>query len=222
MIERRQQIRERILDTTNALLARHGYRRMTMAELARQSGVGKGTLYLYFSSKEDVALSSIDRLIEQLADRLRELGERPGAVTARIEAMLRVRVMYRFDHLHQDSQSLDELFAAVRPAFLGRRQRYFNLEAELFARVLSEGRQSGTLIVDDPLETARTLLLATNALLPYSLSPRELGRRDQVDGDVKRVARLLIRGLARGTTPGAANDPGEQGVRSPVHPAARD
>jgi AcrR family transcriptional regulator len=222
MIERRQQIRERILDTTNALLARHGYRRMTMAELARQSGVGKGTLYLYFSSKEDVALSSIDRLIEQLADRLRELGERPGAVTARIEAMLRVRVMYRFDHLHQDSQSLDELFAAVRPAFLGRRQRYFNLEAELFARVLSEGRQSGTLIVDDPLETARTLLLATNALLPYSLSPRELGRRDQVEGDVKRVARLLIRGLARGTTPGAANDSGEQGVRSPVHPAARD
>jgi AcrR family transcriptional regulator len=197
MIERRNGVRERILDTTNALLHRYGYRRMTMAELARESGVGKGTLYLYFSSKQEVALSSIDRLIDQLAVRLREIAGQAGAVSARLEAMLVDRVMYRFDHLHQDSQSLDEMFAAVRPAFLGRRQRYFNLEAEIIARVLSEGRAQGLLMVDDPLETARTLLLATNSLLPYSLSPRELGSRDTLLGDTQRVAGLLIRGLTR-------------------------
>jgi AcrR family transcriptional regulator len=197
MIDRRNGVRERILDTTNNLLSRYGYRRMTMAELARESGVGKGTLYLYFCSKEEVALSSIDRLVEKMASRLREIASEPGSVTARLQSMLVTRVLYRFDHLHQDSQSLDELFAAVRPAFLGRRQRYFNIEAEIFARVLSEGRQNGTLLVSDPLETARTLLLATNSLLPYSLSPRELGRRETLMADTERVADLMIRGLTR-------------------------
>ncbi len=201
MIDRRNGVRERILETTNRLLARYGYKRMTMAELARESGVGKGTLYLYFSSKQEVALSSIDRLVEQLADRLREIAAESRPVTARLEAMLLARVMFRFDRLHQDSQSLDELFAAVRPAFLGRRQRYFNLEAEIFARVLSEGRAHGLLVVDDPLETARTLLLATNALLPYSLSPRELGHRESIRADASRVAGLMIRGLTRPAEP---------------------
>lgn len=209
MIERRGGVRERILDATNRLLRRYGYRRMTMAELARESGVGKGTLYLYFSSKQEVALSSIDRLIEQLAERLREIAGESLPVAARLEAMLLARVMYRFDHLHQDSQSLDELFAAVRPAFLGRRQRYFNLEAEIFARVLSEGRAQGMLMVDDPLETARTLLLATNALLPYSLSPRELGNRESLAADTSRVASLMIRGLVRAGEPLGARASGE-------------
>jgi AcrR family transcriptional regulator len=62
-IATRDEVRNTILDATDRLLARHGYRGMTMEELAREAGVGKGTLYLHFSSKEDVALSSIDRRI---------------------------------------------------------------------------------------------------------------------------------------------------------------
>jgi AcrR family transcriptional regulator len=208
MIDRRNGVRERILDATNRLLGRYGYKRMTMAELARESGVGKGTLYLYFSSKQEVALSSIDQMVEQLADRLREIAAEPRPVSARLEAMLVARVMYRFDHLHQDSQSLDQLFAAVRPAFLGRRQRYFNLEAEILARVLSEGRAQGLLMVDDPLEISRTMLLATNALLPYSLSPRELGDRESLLADATRVAGLMIRGLTQPAPPVRAQDSG--------------
>lgn len=194
-------VRDRILDATNELLARFGYRKMSMADLAREAGVGKGTLYLYFSSKEDVALSSIDRLVETLIESLKEIAASDASVESRLRRMLVTRVMYRFDHLHQDSSSLDELFAAVRPAFLGRRQRYFNAEAEVFARVLREGREAGLLDAEDPLETARAVLLATNGLLPYSLSPKELGRRSEVERDVDNIARLAIRGLRRHLPP---------------------
>ena len=69
MRTRKPGVRDRILDATNGLLARYGYRKMSMTDLAREAGVGKGTLYLYFSSKEDVALSSIDRLVEKLEAR---------------------------------------------------------------------------------------------------------------------------------------------------------
>jgi AcrR family transcriptional regulator len=45
---------EHILDTARELLLRWGYRRVTVDELARRAGVGKGTVYLHWRSREDV------------------------------------------------------------------------------------------------------------------------------------------------------------------------
>src|SRR5687767_15749874 len=43
---------EQILATAGALLLRHGYGRITMEDVARQAGVGTGTLYLHWKTKE--------------------------------------------------------------------------------------------------------------------------------------------------------------------------
>ena len=51
--------------------------------------------------------------------------------------------------------------------------------------------------VQDAMATARALLSATNSLLPYSLSPRELGARDSVEEQTRRIVDLLIGGLRR-------------------------
>lgn len=51
--ERRERA-DRILDTAKDLLLRWGYRRVTVDELARRSGVGKGTIYLHWRSREEV------------------------------------------------------------------------------------------------------------------------------------------------------------------------
>lgn len=45
---------DRILDTAKDLLLRWGYRRVTVEELARRSGVGKGTVYLHWRTREEV------------------------------------------------------------------------------------------------------------------------------------------------------------------------
>ncbi|HTE19676.1 MAG TPA: hypothetical protein VK689_15020, partial [Armatimonadota bacterium] len=91
----------------------------------------------------------------------------------------------------------DELYAALRPAYMPRRLQYLEWETEVFAGVLREGRTSGEFDVDDPEAVARALLLATNALLPYSLSTRELGERDEVLRSAARIAALLLCGLRR-------------------------
>ena len=63
--------------------------------------------------------------------------------------------------------------------------------------ILIEGRRARVLATDDPLATAHDLLLATNGLIPYSLSPRELGDRDAVEQRIQRLARLLLDGVRR-------------------------
>jgi AcrR family transcriptional regulator len=45
---------DRILDNARDLLLRWGYRRVTIDELARRAGVGKGTIYLHWRSREDI------------------------------------------------------------------------------------------------------------------------------------------------------------------------
>ena len=191
------QVRDAILDAAERLLARYGYKKTTIDDLAREAGIGKGTVYLHFPSKDEVALCTIDRIVDRLLDRLRALARSEEPVTDRLRHMLLTRVLFRFDSVHDYSQSLDDLLEALRPAYLARRQGYFDAEAEVLAGVLEEGRAAGVFRFDDPFVAAHTLLLATNSLLPYSLSARELGKRKEVQEKAGRIADLLLTGLLR-------------------------
>jgi AcrR family transcriptional regulator len=191
----RQVLRDAILDATNDLLGRYGYNKMTVEDIADEVGIGKGTIYLHFPSKEEVVLSTIDRMVDRLLVKLAEIAEGPGSVSSRLESMLIARILYRFDHRHHDSKSMDELLSALRSPYLARRERYFAAEAAVLAEVLEEGRAHHEVSVDDVAVTAQTLVLATNALLPSNLSARELGKRKHVAEQATALARLLVRGL---------------------------
>ena len=193
----REDIRDLILDAADRLLARYGYRKMTIDDLAREVGIGKGTIYLHFKSKEDVALSRIDRVIERLKTELKKVASTDEEPAVRLHSMLMLRVIYRFDSVQHYTESLNQVMAAIRPSLLERRKHYFEAEARIIAEVLKEGRRAGDFFFKDAMATARALLAATNSLLPYSLSTRELGARDSVEEQTRRIVDLLIGGLRR-------------------------
>lgn len=190
-----QTTRDAILDATDRLLARYGYKKMTIDDLAKEVGIGKGSVYLHFESKEEIALSHIDRIIERLKSSLMATAQSKASPEKRLRKMLIDRVMMRFDSVQHYSQSLNELLAQLRPRLLERRKRYFEEEARIFAAVLDEGKHAGVFRVKDPSETGRTLLDATNALLPYSLSAYELGERSDIEKKTNNVADLILNGL---------------------------
>jgi len=189
--------RDAILDATDRLLTRYGYKKMTIDDLAHEVGIGKGSVYLHFSSKEEIVLSHIDRIIERLKENLRSIAERSSSVDERLTEMLIERVLFRFDSVQHYSQSLNDLLSYVRPRLLDRRKRYFDEEARIFAAVIAEGQASSTFAAGDPIDLAQTLLSATNSLLPYSLSVIELGDRGDIAERARKTAEILIRGLAR-------------------------
>ena len=106
---RTRNIRDEILDATDRLLTRYGYKKMTIDDLAREVGIGKGSVYLHFSSKEEIALSHIDRIIERLKANLRMIAARRSGADKRLREMLVQRVMFRFDSVQHYTQSLNEL-----------------------------------------------------------------------------------------------------------------
>jgi AcrR family transcriptional regulator len=189
--------RDLILDAAERLLGALGYSKTTMDDVAKAAGVGKRTIYVYFPSKEEVTLCTIDRIVDRLVARLRTLAGEPRPTAGRLRDMIRERVLFRFDSVRDYSHGLDELFASLRPAYLARRQQYFDAEAGVFAGVIGAGRDAGEFDTPDPRTAAETVLLATNSLLPFALSARELGRRKDVEAKAVRVADLLLDGLCR-------------------------
>ena len=194
-IARREDIRDLILDAVDVLLAKFGYKKMTMDDVARQVGIGKGTIYLHFPGKEELILSHIDRIADRIVAKLREIAGSSDSPDRRIRKMLVHRVLFRFDSVAHYSQNLSDLLSSVRTSLLTRREGHFEKEAAVFEDVLREGARLGTLDCPDPRTTSFVLIQSTNSLLPFSLSARELGRREELEDQVGRIADLLIKGL---------------------------
>jgi AcrR family transcriptional regulator len=190
------ELRHRVLDAADRLLARFGYRKMTVDDIAAEAGIGKGSVYLAFASKEEVALSCIDRMVDQLLDDLRAIASESRPHLERLRAMLVLRVMRRVDYARTHAGSMDAMLAAVRPAFLARRQRHFAAEAEVLSALLETARQAGAARAVEARSAAATLVTATNALLPYSLSVAELGRPAEIERRTRALAELLVQGIA--------------------------
>lgn len=69
---------QRILDAAAELLARHGYRRVTVDDVARGSAIGKGTIYLHWRSREELFRAVVEREVAAaVAEVLRVLRDDP-------------------------------------------------------------------------------------------------------------------------------------------------
>jgi AcrR family transcriptional regulator len=76
----RQARAERILDAAAELLLRHGYRRVTVDDVASRAGIGKGTVYLHWKTREDLFKAVFEREVLEAVDELvRTLREEPEA-----------------------------------------------------------------------------------------------------------------------------------------------
>ena len=56
----RESRRQQILDAARRCFSRDGFHNTTTADIVRESGVSQGTLYLYFTTKDDIILALSD------------------------------------------------------------------------------------------------------------------------------------------------------------------
>jgi AcrR family transcriptional regulator len=116
---KRHQRADQILDTARDLLLSWGYRRVTIDELARRAGVGKGTIYLHWRSREDVfhavsareAASMADAIVIALRNDPAEVALHRHLRRLFVEAMNRpvLRALYT-----RDSETLGTFLAAAQ------------------------------------------------------------------------------------------------------------
>ncbi len=70
-VDARARRAEHILNSAAACLVRWGFRKTTVDDVAREAGVAKGTIYLYWKDKKTLILAALARAQEQVAADLR-------------------------------------------------------------------------------------------------------------------------------------------------------
>lgn len=204
--------RNRILDAAERLLGRYGYRKMTVADLAAEAGIGKGTVYLSFPSKEEAVLGTVERMIDEVCAEMERIAASGAPVPERVREMLMARIFVRFDRVAGYRESLHDLMGSLRPTLLERRTRHFERETDILARLV-------------PRRVARALIRATYSFLPYALSPAELGDRRKLQHDAAEVIDLLVTALeadaVKGEEPDEETDAAVPAPRSPRRRAVR-
>ena len=84
----RRDVRAAILDTTAALVARHGLLSVTMSRIAQEAGIGRATLYKYFADVDTILRSWHERQIADHLERLAEVRDGAGDPGRRLESVL--------------------------------------------------------------------------------------------------------------------------------------
>lgn len=182
--------REAIIDTSARLFAANGYHATGINELCEANELGKGALYHYIGSKEELLAAIHDRVMDEVmqgADRVRESGGAPPAQLTMLGGEL-LDVIHRYpDHVW--------VFLHEFPALTGERADTFRERRREYERrvedVLRAGVESGDFRDIDPWLTARAWLGMHNYTYLWLKPGKGLSARDVAEP----FATIFLRGI---------------------------
>jgi AcrR family transcriptional regulator len=91
----------RIMDGALLALARRGVRKLSMSDVGNQSGISRGTLYRYFSSKEELLAAIAVHVEKGLLDELVKAVDRRPELDVRVQVV--VEAMVQFSRTHPEA-----------------------------------------------------------------------------------------------------------------------
>ena len=98
----RQAVRDATLDTTSALVAEHGLTSVTMSQIAEETGIGRATLYKYFSDVESILIAWHERQIAGHLEHLVQVRDQAESPLGKLEAVLETYAL--MSHQHHGSE----------------------------------------------------------------------------------------------------------------------
>jgi AcrR family transcriptional regulator len=152
----RERKRRRILDAALSLFIQHGYRKTSVDDVAREAGVAKGTVYLYFKTKSDLMIQAIIEEKKRYIENLKPILEAP--YDQRLELYLRMVfvILNKMPLMSKLLRGDREVLMVLDEMDTDLRQQTMDFQAGFLAQLLAD----------------------TN--LEYAQAPEELAERAQV------------------------------------------
>jgi TetR/AcrR family transcriptional regulator len=185
-----------ILKAARGVFARQGYADTVVDDIAERAGIGKGTLYLYFKSKEEIFLAALTEDARRLEDLTRERMQASATWQEKLQAYVDVRLEY----LDSNEDFVRIYLAEIRSMMVrGRKMSsdFFQCVRESedhLSQVFAAAIAKGEIRQVDPAMAALTL----SDLIRGLLERRLLGwTRPSGSDDAKFGLDLLCRALAK-------------------------
>jgi len=186
--------RQAIIDTSAPVFAQHGYHATGIMQLCAANDLGKGALYHYIGSKEELLAAIHDRVMDEVmlgADRVAEAGGSPSKQLAMLGAEL-LDVIHRYpDHVWVFLHEFPALTGERAEQFRKRRRKY----EQRVEAVLQAGVESGEFRDLEPRLTAMAWLGMHNYTYLWLKAGGRLSARDVAEP----FAEIFMRGITNPT-----------------------
>ncbi len=191
--------RERIIKEARKLLSRFGFRKTTMADIAKAAKMAKATLYYYFASKEEILKEILQREGNTLRKKLQEAVEKGNTASEKLENYSKTRFHF-FRELTLYYKTLTEEYYSHNPIVEKERREFDKFELDMLEKILKEGVEKGEFDVPDPRLYAFLILQAMKGLeypLATGIALNYDGKEINLDEALKLLLNILIKGVAK-------------------------
>lgn len=192
---------EQILEAAIRVFARQGYYNSTISQVAREAGVGDGTIYLYFKNKDDILDNFFSYKTTQIFSQFKDEVDRYDNALDKLERLVAC-------HLHEFEQNRD---LAVVYEVETRMRRHLSDEKikemsrmyfDLVAQIVEQGQNEGTIRHNIPIHLVKQYLIGAvdEVITTWLYSSREY----QLASMAEPLVDLFINGI--GTAHASAFD----------------
>lgn len=186
--------RQRILSAAATVFAERDFHRVQVSHVAERAGVGKGTVYLYFPTKDDLHRAALEESLDGLREEVlsEAQGDAPVERTLRAMVLAVLRFFWRRPHLLTVIQRYEHADGRRSSA---RRQHFLRVFEGVLAR-----HRCGTSVAERHLAAAFLLGMARAAILEH-------GPGDRPDAIATRLVETFLHGVGprtKATQQGAA------------------
>lgn len=175
------------------VVSRRGLADLTMAEVAKEAGVAKGTIYLYFKDRQDLLNSTAEHAFTKLGERIDAAFGAAGSFRQRFDLLVRTQLEFfdentEFFRVHlamSDCNSGAGRRAQPHPRYLAYLDR--------LARFFEEGERSGELKVVHARRLALFLAEGMRGVIFRRITEKE---SPPLSEDVALITTTILDGVA--------------------------
>ncbi len=148
-----------ILDSMQKLMQNKDTQSISVSEIAKEAGIGKGSIYYYFRSKEDIVDAVIKRSYSDAIQKAKELVQNPE-----LDAHTKMEIIFqtcRDSSMELSRQEAGSYMELQQSALLHQQYIYIMIRnlRPILADIIRQGNQEGTIACDSPEETAGIVLI---------------------------------------------------------------
>lgn len=172
------------------LLYKHGFEAMNTRQLAEASGLKPGSLYYYFSSKEDFLHRLLVDLLQEIVADLEEGLEGIDDVIERLDTFVRILVRWHVVRRHETfiaSIEVRSLTSERHESYMALRDRFDAILAE----ILEDGAADGLFALPHPAITRNAILSSLTAICSWYHPEGPVGLEELTTDFVILVRRMV-------------------------------
>jgi AcrR family transcriptional regulator len=187
--------RSELIAAARHVFGMHGFENATMEAIARQADVAKGTVYLYYNSKQAIYDAALRACLEELEAVVRKNVEAADTLQSAIAAFVASRVEYFQERQDFFRMYVDEIGSRLRAPKQRRRHlcgAMIDRQARILERLIATAVERGEIRKVDPWATALAVVDMTRGLVARHLLSQE---RSDTARDVAFLTDLIWTGL---------------------------